>query len=63
MNDERLTNLEIKFAHQDEFLDQLNKIVITQQARIERLEKEMLELRRVADPESTTDKNSKPPHY
>jgi len=63
MIEERLISLEIRFAHQDDFLDQLNKIVVAQQSRIERLEKEMLELRRVTDPETNLEKNQKPPHY
>ncbi len=46
MIEERLTNLEIKFAHQDEFINELNKIVVEQQKTIERLDKEILDLKR-----------------
>lgn len=68
MNDERIINLEIKFAHQDDFLNQLNKIVSSQQSTIERLEKEVLELRRNLNVGSSVDGNrslsdDKPPHY
>lgn len=52
----------MKFSHQDDFIMQLNKIVTEQQVRIERLEKEMLELRKIADPENEV-LNDRPPHY
>ncbi len=68
MNIDRIINLEIKFAHQDDFLDQLNKIVTSQQKTIERLEKEVLDLKRNMNPGNTVDSNrslndDKPPHY
>jgi SlyX protein len=66
--EERLINLEVKFSHQDEFILQLNKIVTEQQERIERLEKESLEFRRIieamnGDNDAFSVENSKPPHY
>ena len=66
--EERLINLEVKFSHQDEFILQLNKIVTEQQERIERLEKESLELRRIIEAmnggnDALSLENSKPPHY
>ena len=68
MNEERMINLEIRFAHQDEFLSQLNQIVIEQQKTIERLQKDILDLKRninsesgVAPTRSLSD--DKPPHY
>lgn len=66
--EERLINLEVKFSHQDEFILQLNKIVTEQQERIERLEKESLELRRIIEAmdggnDALSIENSKPPHY
>ncbi len=68
MNDERIINLEIKFAHQDDFINQLNQIVIEQQTRIERLEKAILDLKRDLNSSSGVDGNrslrdDKPPHY
>jgi SlyX protein len=66
--EERLINLEVKFSHQDEFILQLNKIVTEQQERIERLEKEILEFRRIIEAmdggnDALSLENSKPPHY
>jgi SlyX protein len=68
MNDERIINLEIKFAHQDDFLNQLNEVVTTQQKTIERLEKEILDLKRNLGSGNSVDGNrslsdDKPPHY
>ncbi len=68
MNDERIINLEIKFAHQDDFLNQLNSIVTGQQKTIERLEKEILDLKRNLNSGNSVDGNrslsdDKPPHY
>lgn len=68
MNDDRIINLEIKFAHQDDFLNQLNSVVTSQQKMIERLEKEILDLKRNMNPSNSVDGNrslsdDKPPHY
>lgn len=68
MNEERITNLEIRFSHQDDFLNQLNQIVVAQQKTIERLEKELLDLKRTIQSESgvsptRTLNDDKPPHY
>lgn len=68
MNDERITRLEIKFAHQDDFLEQLNAVVTQQQTTIERLEKEILDLKRNVNSTGGVDGNrsladDKPPHY
>lgn len=68
MNEQRLTDLEIRFSHQDHFLEQLNKIVVAQQTTIERLEKEILDLKRSINSENGVQSNrtlqdDKPPHY
>ncbi len=61
MSEARIIELEIKFSHQEEFVQQLNRIVTDQQLRIERLEKELIELRGIV--EAVKDLDSKPPHY
>ena len=38
MNDDRIIELEIKFAHQEDLLQELNKVVGLQQQQIDRLE-------------------------
>lgn len=66
--DERLTELEIRFSHQDDFLHQLNQVVVEQQKKIERLEKELLDLKRNVGSENGISANrnlseERPPHY
>ena len=66
--DDRLTELEIRFSHQDLFLKELNEIVVDQQKVIERLEKEILDLKRSLNSDADvsgnrTLKDDKPPHY
>lgn len=66
--DARLTELEIRFSHQDRYLQELNDIVVSQQKTIDRLEKEILDLKRSANQEAgvsnqRTLKDDKPPHY
>jgi len=49
MSEDRLVNLEIKYSHQEEFIRQLNETVIAQDAVIRRLEKEILDLKRLVN--------------
>lgn len=68
MQEDRIINLEIKFSHQDQLLDDLNKVVTAQQLTIERLEREILDLKRsINGGSSVTGTRSladdKPPHY
>lgn len=63
----RIKDLEIKFSHQDDLIEQLNQIVTGQQFTIERLEKSVLELK--LDQGDGTSQSSRtladdvPPHY
>lgn len=65
MSEQRLTELEIRFSHQDQFLHELNQVVVEQQIKIERLEKELLDLKRNTNSNSENRNLSeeKPPHY
>lgn len=69
MNDEqRITELEIRFAHQDHFIQQLNETVVAQGRKIELLEKALLDLKgQVSSNDGVTKiqgmKEDKPPHY
>lgn len=67
-DEQRITELEIRFSHQDHFLQQLNEILIDQQRTVARLEKEILDLKRSANSEAgvsgtRTLADDKPPHY
>lgn len=63
--DERLVELEIKFARQDDLLDVLNQTVYRQQKRIDELEALCTALaRHIKDMrEASVPTNEKPPHY
>ena len=69
MNDEqRIINLEIKYSHLEDFVYQLNGVVTLQQSTIERMEKEILDLKKNVNSEngvqpSRTLMDDKPPHY
>lgn len=68
MIEERMINLEIRFSHLEDFVDKLNKVVTLQQQTIERLEKEVLDLKRNASSSVGVDggrtlADDKPPHY
>lgn len=67
MLEERIKDLEIKFSHQDDLIDQLNKIVAAQRPMIEKLQNDILELRLSQGDNSTqanrTLADDVPPHY
>ena len=65
---ERLTELEIKIAHMEDFLNALNDALINQQAHIEKLDQglEGLKERLQAEADMQIDADpaaEKPPHY
>lgn len=66
--DERLMNIEIKIARQEDVVDDLNKLVYQQQKKIDALELLCAALaRHIQDVrDAATDRsagNEKPPHY
>jgi SlyX protein len=68
MSEERIINLEIKFAHIEDFIENLNLVVIDQAKMIDALKKEILDLKRSANANNGVDatrtlSDDKPPHY
>ncbi|UYL07950.1 SlyX family protein [Bdellovibrio sp. SKB1291214] len=66
--DERLTNLEIKVAHQDHVIEELHQVIYEQQKTIDKLETLLSGLTRrlqeaLSDEGSEIRGNEKPPHY
>ncbi len=63
--EKRITDLEIKYSHLEEFIYQMNKVVAEQQSRIERLERELKDQRDRMELQGSgsTLENTKPPHY
>lgn len=67
MDAERLTELEVKATFAEDMLDALNATVYRQQQQIERLQREVRELREqmmtAAPAESRSLRDEIPPHY
>jgi SlyX protein len=69
MTDDRLTELEIKAAYQDDLLQALNAIVAQQQQKIDRLEatcgllNERIKSLSTESASGNVDVNEVPPHY
>ncbi|MDD4972720.1 MAG: SlyX family protein [Bacteriovorax sp.] len=66
MLEERIKDLEVKFSHQDFLVDQLNKIVTNQQLMLEKLQKDILELKlsqSESAPQARSLEDDVPPHY
>lgn len=62
--DERLTDLEIRLTHQEDMIEELNKVVYRQQVKISDLESILKELAVwLVDIESNRPLNERPPHY
>lgn len=63
----RLTNLEIKASFTEDLLDKLDQIVIRQQDQIDRLTRELIQLRQQAPTEGSAQmrnlRDDLPPHY
>ena len=65
MSDERITALEIRIAHQDQTIAELNDVVTTQWRKMEALERQMNRLReevQSSQPNAGGDEPP-PPHY
>lgn len=68
IEEKRIIDLEIRFSYQDELLNTLNEVVTRQQTTIERLEKEILDIKRNVNASNSVGgvgslKDEKPPHY
>lgn len=68
MTENRVTELEIKVAYQEDLLQDLNRIVIQQQSQIDRLDticKQLTEHIRSLrmNPNNHPEDDQKPPHY
>lgn len=66
--EQRIIDLEIRFSHQDDYIQQLNSIIVDQQKSIERLEMAILDLKRSVNTEGGVSPtrslaDDKPPHY
>lgn len=67
VNENRITELEIKIAYQEDLLQNLNTAMSNQQTQIYRLEEtcKLLneKIKNIAESETLTQRTEKPPHY
>lgn len=61
--EERIVNLEIKLAHQDVLLEQLNQVIYEQQKTIDALRSQVKILIEKMASQDIHANNEKPPHY
>ncbi|MBI3347890.1 MAG: SlyX family protein [Burkholderiales bacterium] len=64
--EQRVTDLEIKASFAEDTVEQLNEVIVRQQAQIDRLIRELVELRdrALAEPSAPrTLRDELPPHY
>lgn len=60
--EERVTNLEIKLTYMEDLVEQLNQELIASFKKIEKLEREIEELKEAVSADDIKP-NEKPPHY
>jgi SlyX protein len=67
MSDDRITELEIKIAYQEDLLQSLNTIVSNQQLQINRIEETCKflndRIKSIREVESINQSSERPPHY
>jgi SlyX protein len=65
--DQRLTDLEVKASFAEDLLEQLNQIIIQHQGSIEKLTKEIINLREISASQDPKDQRNLrdeiPPHF
>ncbi|HMJ11673.1 MAG TPA: SlyX family protein [Polyangiaceae bacterium] len=59
--EQRLVDLEVRYTHLERLVEDLNRVVFTQQQTIDRLTKQLAEL--VTRSDVATPAAEKPPHY
>jgi SlyX protein len=63
MNDQRLTDIEIKISHQELQIEKLEKVLYEQQLIIDRLDTAVNDLVKIIKQGQIGPANEKPPHY
>lgn len=61
----RLLKLEEKFEHQDQTIETLNDVIVSQQAEIARLHEELIRIKEMGTSDQSAEgvRNERPPHY
>lgn len=61
--DKRLTGLEERYTRLEYYAEQLNEVITSQQAEIERLRREVAEIREAGAAGNSDGDEAPPPHY
>ncbi len=62
--EERFVDLEIRISHQEDMIDELNKLVYQQQVKIDQLEAVLKDMaKRIIELENDRTINERPPRY
>lgn len=60
---QRIVELEIRASYQEKLIDQLDEVVRELATRLERLERELVQLKESVEPPDVGPANDPPPHY
>lgn len=67
MSEERFVDIEVKLAHQEQVVSELNEVVTQQQAKLMQLEELCTSLiqrvRSIGDGDANPEQDERPPHY
>jgi SlyX protein len=67
MSEERFVDIEVKLAHQEQVVNELNEVVTQQQAKLMQLEELctslMQRVRSIGEGDAIPEQDERPPHY
>ena len=67
MSEERFVDIEVKLAHQEQVVSELNEVVTEQQAKLMQLEELCTSLiqrvRSIGEGDTNAEQDERPPHY
>ena len=67
MSEERFVDIEVKLAHQEQVVNELNEVVTQQQAKLMQLEELCTSLvqrvRSIGEGDAAPEQDERPPHY
>lgn len=67
MSEERFVDIEVKLAHQEQVVNELNEVVTQQQAKLMQLEELCTSLiqrvRSIGEGDTNPEQDERPPHY
>jgi uncharacterized coiled-coil protein SlyX len=62
-SDARIVELEVRYTYLERMVRELDQVVIELRGEVDRLQKQLVQLNRVAAEDTSSPENEKPPHY